>query len=454
MTFAQSMKLIDKYNVPGPRYTSYPTVPFWDNSPNNQQWEEHVKSSFKTYNEKDGISVYIHLPYCESLCTFCGCTTRITINHAVEEPYIDALLKEWQLYLNLFEEKPIIKEVHLGGGTPTFFSPENLTKLIEGIKSTTEFSKDIDLGFEANPRTTTIEHLKTMKDLGFKRLSLGIQDFDPLVQKTINRVQSFSLVKQVTDWARSIGYTSINFDLVYGLPNQTIGSIENTIDLVNLLRPDRIAYYSYAHVPWVKPGQRSFTEHDLPEADVKHNMYKLGKQLLTSAGYIEIGMDHFALPHEELTVAYQTGQMHRNFMGYTTQPSKLMIGLGVSAISDTWTAFGQNIKDVETYLEKVNSGTIPIFRGHILTKEDLLIRELILDLMCHFQTDIPLSSDLNVDEIFNTLGELKQDRLIKLKGNSIKVTNAGKPFVRNICMALDQRLRRAQPGVQIFSMTV
>lgn len=453
-TFALTMELIDKYNVPGPRYTSYPTVPFWENSPSADQWKELVKSSFELHNAKDGISIYIHLPYCESLCTFCGCTTRITINHGVEDPYIDALLKEWSLYLDLFDEKPIIKEVHLGGGTPTFFSPRNLSRLINGIKEKSVFADSIDLGFEANPRTTSKDHLEVMHSLGFKRLSLGIQDFDPLVQKTINRVQSFSLVKQVTDWARKIGYTSVNFDLVYGLPHQTASSIENTIDLVNLLRPDRIAYYSYAHVPWVKPGQRSFTEKDLPEAPLKHSMYTLGKQMLLQAGYVEIGMDHFALPEEELTIAYRAGKMHRNFMGYTTQPSKLMIGLGVSSISDTWTGFGQNVKVVEQYLEKVNAGELPVFRGHILTEEDLLIRKLILDIMCTFKTEIPESDYVNLGYLVNELTELKNDQIIDWNGNELKVTNTGKPYVRNICMAFDQRLKRKQPETQIFSMTI
>ncbi|MDP4662444.1 MAG: oxygen-independent coproporphyrinogen III oxidase [Salibacteraceae bacterium] len=448
------MELIDKYNVPGPRYTSYPTVPFWETSPTEDQWKQLVKESFTAYNQKEGISVYIHLPYCESLCTFCGCTTRITVNHGVEEPYITGVLNEWSLYLDLFDEKPIIKEIHLGGGTPTFFSPENLSRLINGIKEKAVFADNIDLGFEANPRTTSLEHLETMHRLGFKRLSLGIQDFDPLVQKTINRVQSFSLVKQVTDWARKIGYNSINFDLVYGLPHQSPSSIENTIDLVNLIRPDRIAYFSYAHVPWVKPGQRSFTEHDLPTGVLKQKMYALGKQMLTDAGYVEIGMDHFALPQEELTIAYQSGKMHRNFMGYTTQPSKLMIGLGVSAISDTWSGFGQNIKVVESYLEKVNSGQFPIMRGHILSEEDLLIRKLILDLMCQFKTDIPLSPYLDQEEIYASLEEMKKDFLVDLKGNTLRVTNAGKPYVRNICMAFDQRLKRKQTDTHIFSMTI
>jgi oxygen-independent coproporphyrinogen-3 oxidase len=448
------MSLIDKYNVPGPRYTSYPTVPFWDHAPTEEEWKKHVKAAFDIHNAEGGISIYIHLPYCESLCTFCGCTTRITVNHGVEEPYIDALLKEWELYTKLFGNPPKIREIHLGGGTPTFFSPANLSRLIKGISARAEMHEEVELGLEASPRNTTYDHLEVLYNLGFSRLSLGIQDFDPLVQKTINRVQSFAQVKLVTDWARKIGYKSVNYDLVYGLPFQTASSIEHTIDLVNLLRPDRIAYYSYAHVPWVKPGQRSFTEKDLPDAPAKHEMYVLGKTMLTQVGYVEIGMDHFALPDEELTRAFRRGKMHRNFMGYTTQPSKLMVGLGVSAIGDTWTAFGQNVKVVEEYLERVESGHFPLFRGHLLTDEDLEIRTLILDIMCHFEGDLSHLTPSDRNDVVGILKEMVQDQLVELDDMKLIVTKEGRPFVRNICMAFDKRLIRKQPGTQIFSMTV
>lgn len=448
------MKLIDKYNVPGPRYTSYPTVPYWDNPPSKEDWRTLVKESFDLNNDKDGVSIYIHLPYCESLCTFCGCTTRITVNHAVEEPYIKALLQEWKLYTDLFGAMPNVKEIHLGGGTPTFFSPDNLRRLIDGIKELSNLDEGAELSLEANPRTTSFENHKTLREIGFTRLSLGIQDFDPVVQKTINRVQSFEMVKVVTDWARNLGYKSVNYDLVYGLPFQTTSSIEHTIDQVNLLRPDRIAYYSYAHVPWVKPGQRSFTDKDLPDGKLKHEMYVLGKDMLKDAGYVEVGMDHFALPDEELTIAFRRGKMHRNFMGYTTQPSKLMIGLGVSAIGDTWAAFGQNVKVVEEYLERVEAGEFPIFRGHKLSKEDLLIRELILDIMCHFKGDLSPFSLEDLTHNLTSLEEMEKDALVKINGQALEVTREGRPYVRNICMAFDKRLMRKQPDTQIFSMTV
>ena len=273
------MNLIKKYNIPGPRYTSYPTVPYWDATPPTiEQWKSSVKRSFIETNASDGISIYIHLPFCESLCTYCGCNTRITVNHTVEMPYITALLKEWKMYLNIFGETPRIKEIHLGGGTPTFFSPEHLNQLIGEIVSTSIICSDAEFSFEAHPNNTTFEHLQTLYKLGFKRLSLGIQDFDPKVQAIVNRIQSFENVEKVVNQARNIGYTSINFDLIYGLPLQTRKSVIDTINKVNILKPNRIAFYSYAHVPWVKPGQRKFTEADLPVDEEKRALYEIGKE--------------------------------------------------------------------------------------------------------------------------------------------------------------------------------
>ncbi|MEO8760911.1 MAG: oxygen-independent coproporphyrinogen III oxidase, partial [Bacteroidia bacterium] len=369
------MNLISKYNTPTPRYTSYPTVPYWDVIPTVEEWKQSVKFSFKESNNAQGISLYIHLPYCESLCTYCGCNTRITINHKVETPYIEAVLKEWNLYCLLFDEKPRIKEIHLGGGTPTFFSPENLKILIDGILSKAEIFDKADFSFEAHPNNTTFTHLETLYNLGFRRVSFGIQDFDPKVQQIINRIQSFEQVEKVVAEARSIGYTSINFDLIYGLPLQTRNSVTDTINKVQLLKPDRIAFYSYAHVPWIKPGQRSFTEADLPVDVEKRELYEIGCTKFKELGYEEIGMDHFALPSDSLCKAIKENTLHRNFMGYTHNSTQLMIGLGVSSISDTWYAFAQNVKTVEKYLAKVNASEFPLFRGHVLSKEDLIMRK-------------------------------------------------------------------------------
>jgi len=449
--------LIRKYNVPGPRYTSYPTVPYWDKQPLTiDGWKQAVAETFINTNQCMGLSVYIHLPYCESLCTYCGCNTRITVNHQVEEPYIETVLKEWDIYLDIFNEKPKIRELHLGGGTPTFFSPQNLQHLITVILSKADLAKDAELGFEAHPNNTRKEHLQVLYDLGFRRLSLGIQSFDPKVQEIINRIQSYETVAAVTKQAREIGFISINYDLIYGLPLQTTEGITDTIQKVSQLIPDRVAFYSYAHVPWIKPSQRKFTELDLPTDDKKRSLYELGKKLLERQGYHEIGMDHFALPSDRLYLAAKEKTLHRNFMGYTPTHTQLVIGLGASSISDTWTAFAQNHKRIEEYIEAIQHGELGIFRGHCLTEEDLIIRRHILNLMCHLETVWEETSEMPdaMREGLERLREMEMDDLISIEGDRITVKARGRPFVRNICMALDARLWRAAPATHIFSTTV
>lgn len=442
------MDLVSKYNIQAPRYTSYPTVPYWDNNLNEEKWIEHIKQAFIKYN-KDGISLYIHLPFCESLCTYCACNTRITVNHKVEIPYIESLLKEWQLYLNQFEGKPLIKEIHLGGGTPTFFSPDNLGHLLKSILDTVDITPDYDFSFEGHPSSTTKAHLKTLYDLGFKRISLGIQDFDEKVQDTINRYQTFEEVKIVIDDAREIGYASINFDLVYGLPYQTIDSINDTITKIISLKPERIAFYSYAHVPWLKPGQRKYTEKDLPIDSYKRSLYEAGRDLFFAANYLDIGMDHFSLPNDSLFHAFAKGTLHRNFMGYTTNATKLLVGLGCSSISDTWDGFAQNIKIVEEYTKVINEGRFPIFKGHSLTSEDLIIRQQILDLMCKHQTDI----DFFLKDVEDRFIGFIKDNLIEVTPNKIIIKESGKLFLRNICLALDKRYWKKVPNENVFSTT-
>ena len=448
-------QLINKYHVAAPRYTSYPTVPYWDSAvPDLNEWKESVKFSFEQSNEGNGISLYVHLPFCESLCTYCGCNTRITKNHQVEDPYIHAVLKEWNLYLEIFGEKPMIREIHLGGGTPTFFAAENLNLLINGLMDGSVLHPNAEFSFEAHPNNTTEEHLITLYDLGFRRLSLGIQDFDPKVQKIINRMQSFEQVEKVTGLAREIGYTSINFDLIYGLPLQTYEGLCDTVMQVEKLMPDRIAFYSYAHVPWIKPGQRSFTEDDLPTVSEKQRLYELGRQMFISMGYEEIGMDHFALITDSLYKAERSGKLHRNFMGYTHQYTQLMIGLGVSSISDSWFAFAQNVKKVEDYYDMINKGQLPVFKGHHLTEVDLMIRKHILNLMCKGRTDWDISFPINDALLagFERAKLLEQDGLVEIGENSLTITDSGKRFLRNICMALDARLWAEQPDSQLFSM--
>ena len=449
--------LIQKYNIPGPRYTSYPTVPFWDKEGIAiEDWKRTVKKSFDESNDVEGISLYIHLPFCESLCTFCACHKKITKRHEVEQPYMDTVLKEWDLYCDLLVERPKIREIHLGGGTPTFFSSENLKKLINGIFKRADKFETFDFSYEGHPNHTSEEQLQTLFDLGSRRNSFGIQDYDPKVQKAIHRIQSFEQVKKVHDLSKKIGYESISHDLIFGLPFQTEESIRTTIKNTIALKPDRIAYYSYAHVPWIKGvGQRGFDDNDLPKDSEKRHLYELGKQLFFDNGYVEIGMDHFALPSDSLHKAMKNKKLHRNFMGYTAGKTELMIGLGMSSISDSWYAFAQNEKDVDDYTDAVNSGRIPIFRGHLLTDEDLIVRKHILNLMCNLETTWSIGlSDKVKSEIMERLSEIIEDELLEVSENKIVVKEEGRMFVRNICMAFDLRLLENKPETRVFSMTI
>ncbi|MEA1880379.1 MAG: oxygen-independent coproporphyrinogen III oxidase [Campylobacterota bacterium] len=458
MQHLDNSTLIQKYNIPGPRYTSYPTVPFWDNDTMKLgSWEESVKKSFSQSNTSEGISLYIHMPYCESLCTFCACHKHITKQHSVEDAYIDAVLNEWKLYVNLLDEEPSVAEIHLGGGTPTFFSSENLNRMIEGIFKHAKRHETFDFSFEAHPNETTKEQMQTLFNLGFERTSFGIQDYNPTVQKAINRIQTYETVQNINAISRDIGYESISHDIIFGLPHQTKESIKDTIKKTVALRPDRIAYYSYAHVPWIKGvGQRGFDENDLPQDAYKRELYELGKKLFFEAGYEEIGMDHFSLPTDKLSIAMKEKKLHRNFMGYTAGKTKLMIGLGMSSISDSWYAFAQNEKRVEDYINRVNAGKLPVFRGHILSNEDLIVRQHILNLMCNLSTSweddsMKLSS---IPEILERLEEMHTDNLIEIYDHSLVVKESSRMFVRNVCMAFDLRLAQNQPEGKIFSMTI
>lgn len=450
--------LIDKYNIPGPRYTSYPTVPYWDETNFNENaWEESVIRSFKESNSTEGISIYIHLPFCEALCTFCACHKRITKQHSVETPYLESVLKEWDLYLKLFNGiKPRLKELHLGGGTPTFFSPDNLKKLLEELFSTVEIVENKEFSFEGHPNNTTKAHLQVLYDLGFTRVSFGVQDYDPVVQKAINRIQPFENVKNVTEWAREIGYKSVSHDIIFGLPHQNWEKMKLTIEKTMQLKPDRLAFYSYAHVPWIKGvGQRGFDENDLPSGEEKRKLYENGKSLLEHLGYIEVGMDHFSLEHDDLYQSLKSGNIHRNFMGYSSSKTQLMIGLGMSAISDSWYAFAQNDKTVESYQKRVEEGRIPVVKGHILNEEDLIIRQHILNIMCRLETSWDLQNSFpELETALAHLKEMEEDGLIEISDHKIKITEKGRAFTRNVAMTFDLRMLRNKPDTRIFSMTV
>ncbi|NVK48848.1 MAG: oxygen-independent coproporphyrinogen III oxidase [Cyclobacteriaceae bacterium] len=446
-------RLIQKYNTPAPRYTSYPTVPLWENNVNSTAWDDLVSKAFSLYGKEEGITLYIHLPFCESLCTYCGCNKRITKNHGVEEPYIDSLLQEWKKYLKLFQEKPRLAGIHLGGGTPTFFAPESLQLLLLTIMESSIVLENAEFSFEGHPNNTTKGHLRVLFELGFDRVSYGIQDFDESVQKAIHRIQPFENVKLATEQARELGYTSVNFDLIYGLPYQTKETLADTFEKVVMLSPDRIAFYSYAHIPSSFPAQKSY-EHHLPSEFQKRELYEFGKQKLKEAGYVEIGMDHFSKKEDPLFLALQNRKLHRNFMGFTTSPSKILLGLGASSISDIYLAYAQNEKGIDSYQSAIAKGDWALTKGHRMTEDDLLIRDFILELICNHQAEVS-------QEIWGTLGEkqveqlaqMQEEDLLDLDGNQLRVTKDGVLFIRQICKIFDARLQ-SQTKELIFSKAI
>jgi len=440
--------LLQKYNIPVPRYTSYPTVPFWNETIDEREWKNVFNEQFSIHNTAAGISLYLHLPFCESLCTYCGCNKKITANHGVEKEYMAAIEKEWQLYLQLMDEAPVIRELHLGGGTPTFFSPEHLVQLLEKIFSQSKIHPLHEFSFEGHPNNTSKEHLQALYELGFRRVSYGVQDNDPEVQRIINRIQPIENVQRATDIARAIGYQSVNFDLIYGLPLQTEESLEKTILQCIAMKPDRIAFYSYAHVPWTSRGQRLFDENDLPSTELKMKLYQLGKQLFAAHGYVDVGMDHFALPTDDLYLARKEGRLHRNFMGYTTQQTKLLVGLGVSSISDIGVAYKQNEKTIHDYYAILQKGQLPVMRGFFLNQEDIAFKKYILDSSCNGKTffkkeDLPMLNQY----VFTELNKLEEDKLVLWNQRGLQLTELGNHFVRNVCRAFDLHLLRTQREV-------
>jgi oxygen-independent coproporphyrinogen-3 oxidase len=444
--------LFAKYDVPAPRYTSYPTVPFWSDMPTTEQWLNELEKAFD--DELANWSLYFHLPFCESLCTFCACNTVITRNHGREEGYKELLLKEWSYYLDRIpklRERPLLG-VHLGGGTPTFFAPENLQQILKPILSETQIDQErFEASVEVHPGHTTGEHLVTLRDLGFTRISIGVQDFDPEVQRIVNRNQPYEVTKTCTDMARELGFTSVNYDLIYGLPKQTLNRFAESIDKTIDLRPDRIALYSFALVPWIKPAQRSYTDEDIPKAGEKRALYEMARTKLENAGYVEIGMDHFALPHDGMAEAQRKGTLHRNFQGYTETRTSVLLGLGVSAISEAPTCFHQNEKAFPVYERRVRQGEIPTFRGHLLSEEDRQLREQILKFMTRFE--VALRDDQREDAK-NFLSSLINDGLVEVRGEKLTLTESGRPFLRNACMFFDYRLRRQQPQAKTFSQAL
>lgn len=442
--------LFEKYNQPVPRYTSYPTVPHWTKVPDENEWFKSIGHSLSPSTAS--WSLYLHMPYCESLCHFCGCTKIITADHSRENPYIDLLIQEFDLYLKnvpALAAKPL-SQIHLGGGSPTFFSAKSLARLCQHIFSKIKPADRFEGSIEVDPRRLKRDQLSALRDFSFNRVSLGVQDFDPQVQMAVNRFQPLSQTVQAVEWARELGYRSINFDLIYGLPKQTPQTITQTLKTVLELGPDRIALYSLALVPWLKPSQKLFKPADLPEGKSKRDLYELAKAALLQADYIEIGMDHFAKPNDDLAVALRHKNLHRNFMGYTDQKTDVLLGLGMSAISETHDHFLQNSKELPVYQNSIEANALSIEKGHCLTEEDIKRKNQILALMTLFELDL----NDEYRELSSRLHEFSQDGLISWAGTRLTVTTLGRPFIRNICAALDEHILKHQAPGPLFSKSI
>jgi oxygen-independent coproporphyrinogen-3 oxidase len=427
-------------------------VPFWSRTPTRAEWLETLRAAVA--DPESTWAIYIHIPYCESLCTFCGCNTVITQDHGREGRYIALVLAEWDRYVR---EVPGllsrgVRQVHLGGGTPTFLSAASLRALLSPIVERLNIeSEAFDASVEVNPRVTSAEQLRVLRELGFTRVSMGVQDFDATVQRLVNRVQPFEVTERLTAEARAMGYESVNYDLIYGLPKQTPASARRTADLTVQLAPDRIALYSFAKVPWVQPAQRLFKDEDLPEGAAKRELSEIARETFLSAGYVEIGMDHFALPHDSLCRAQFSGKLHRNFMGYTEFQTTVLLGIGVSAISETPSCLHQNEKVEPIYARRIEAGDVPTLRGHVLTREDMRARRQITTFMTRFR--VRLEEDQLADAR-SFLAPMVADGLVRIAEGELQLTEAGRPFLRNAAVFFDHRLRAHEPDRPIFSKSL
>ncbi len=433
--------LFAKYDVPVPRYTSYPTVPSWQNVPTTDSWLSSLERCLD--RPETSIALYVHIPFCEALCTYCGCNTVITRNHDKGRDYIELLFAELEWYL---EHAPglsrhTVRQVHLGGGTPTFLSPDELARLLDGLRDRLHVDVNLEGSIEVDPRVTTVEHLATVRSRGVSRLSLGVQDIDAEVQRLINRDQPLALTEQLMRDARALGFDSINVDLVYGLPGQTPASAQILADAIVKVNPDRLAVYSFARVPWIKPAQRKFTDEQIPVGADKRRLYEIIRGPLLAAGYVELGLDHFAKPSDPLAAAAANGRMHRNFMGYTEVKTDVLIGLGVSAISETPDCYHQNEKVITVYERRVRAGELPTLRGHHLTSEEQHRRAIIMRLLTESRVDVDAAMR---ESRADALADLVGDGLVVWTDSGIHVTDLGRAFLRNIAAVFDDGL--ASPG--------
>lgn len=439
------LSLVEKYNQPGPRYTSYPPATKFSEDVTWEALAERITANNQT--ERD-LSLYFHIPFCETLCWFCGCTTVITLNHDKGMRYVEALGREVATMASMINPKRRAAQLHFGGGSPTFLQPDEIRRLGEIIHKHFDFADGIEASVEVDPRRLTRDHLVALREVGFNRASMGVQDFNAQVQEAVHRIQPVEMTQQAIDWMRELGFASINLDLIYGLPHQSVESFDTTLDTVLGMQPDRLAVFSYAHVPWIKPAQKILQKKILPEAKVKLQIFKLIIERLTENDlYVCIGMDHFARPTDELSVAQRNKQLQRNFQGYSTRAGTDIYAFGMSSISQIPDAYWQNEKELPLWQSAVDAGRVPLHKAYLVTDEDKIRRGTIMRVMCDLSLDFAaMSTKLGVDfethfaTELESLSDLEADGLIRREPGGLQVTDAGRLFIRNIAMRFDNTL--------------
>ncbi len=454
--------LLRQYDRPGPRYTSYPTAVEFNETVDDAAYRGRLEAAAQAPEEP--LSLYVHLPFCEARCSYCGCMVIITQKREVAVRYLDYLEREVAMLARQLGGRRRLVQHHWGGGTPTYLDLAQIRRLDETVTRHFDFDPEAEKAIEIDPRVTTREQLDLLRRLGFNRLSMGVQDFTPEVQEAIGRHQTEQQTRDLFAYARDIGFDSINVDLIYGLPRQQLDTFARTLDSVVALRPDRIAVYSYAHVPWLRPHQKTIDPGELPDAALKFELFGAAIERFLGGGYVAIGMDHFALPDDELALATASRRLHRNFMGYTTRPATNMLGVGVSAIGDIQGAFVQNHKKLPAYYGAIDRGEFPIERGYALSGDDLVRRSVITALMCNFHVDATaVRATFGVDFTQYFARELEEltgpggpagDGFVVVSERGLDVTPDGRLFVRNICMAFDKYLPAHQSGRPVFSRTI
>ncbi len=455
--FNVDLALVEKYNQPGPRYTSYPPATKFVDTITWDALAQRIATNNQT--ERD-LSLYFHIPFCETLCWFCGCTTVITLNHDKGMGYVEALGREVATMAPLMNPKRRAVQLHFGGGSPTFLRPDEIRRLGEHIHQHFTLAPDIEASVEVDPRRLTRDHLVALREIGFNRASMGVQDFNPAVQEAVHRIQPVAMTQQAVDWMRELGFNSINLDLIYGLPHQTVASFTETLDIVLRMQPDRLAVFSYAHVPWIKPAQKILVTKVLPPAETKLQILKLIIETLTDGDrYTYIGMDHFARPNDELAVAQRRKQLQRNFQGYSTRAGSDIYSFGMSSVSQIPDAYWQNEKELPRWQEAVAAGRPPLHKAYFVTDEDRIRRETIMRVMCDLSLDFATMSaklGVNFEQHFATelasLTDLEADGLVRRVPGGLEVTQTGRLFIRNLAMRFDNQL--APVGERRHSRTI